>query len=302
MNAASPRIVSLAGLRAFYAVAGRQSFSRAAEELGVSQPYVSAQVGGLEAKLGAPLFHRAGRRVRLTEAGRVLEGYAASILGSLAEAEQALADLGGLVRGRLVVAASTTPGAYLLPHLLDGYRREHPDVEITLDISNAHDVERALVEERAELGVLAGRPLASSVEAESFGRDELVLVVGPRHRLADRIIVSPAEVADEPFVLRERSSNTRRLFEAELRRVNVRPPHTMELSGIEAIKEAVAGHLGVSVLSSRAVRSELSTGWLRGLRVEGLDLVRPLCVASRRGKRLSPAAGAMRAMLLSQGR
>lgn len=295
-----PQILNLVSVRAFHAVARRLSFSRAAEDLGVSQPYISMQISTLEARLGTPLFDRVGRRVHLTEAGRMLERYAAPILAQLAEAERALADLRGLVHGQLSIAASTTPGAYVLPRLLALFRADHPGVEVSLGIGNAQDVERALVEERAELGIMAGEPTTSRLDAEQLGQDELALVVGPRHRLADRRVVQPVDLVDEPFVLHERSSNTRALLDAELRRVNVRPLQTMELSSIEAIKEAVAEHLGLSVLSYRAVRHELSGGRLRGLRVQGLDLVRPLCLATLRGKRLGPAAEAMRTLLLSQ--
>lgn len=285
-------------LRTFLAVARHLSFSRAADELDTSQPRVSMHVQALEAAVDTPLFERVGRRVHLTEAGQVLAEYASSILGLVADAEQALAELRGVLRGRLTIAASTTPGAYLLPPLLARFRTLHPHVELSLNVGNVHDVERALLERRADLGVMASAERAHRLAAEPYVQDELVLIVGSRHRLTRDTSLRVAGLTNEAFIFRDRDSATRTLIDAEFARVGFQPRVIMELNTTEAIKEAVAAHLAVSIVSRYAIQSEAAAGRLRPLSLIDLELTRSLSLVYPHGKRLSAAAAAFRRLLL----
>lgn len=292
---------TFANLRTVQAVARHASFSRAAEELDVSQPHVSAQIAALEARLGVPLFNRAGRRVHPTEAGQRLLHHAVPALRLLADAERAMTELRGLVSGRLTVAASSTPGPFLLPRPLSRFAADHPGVELALEISNLRQVERAVLEERAEVGVTAGEPASAHVVAHPIGKDEILLAVGPRHRFAERKrVVEFGELAREPLILREQGSGTRGVLDREFGRVGLTPRRALELSSVEAIKESVASHLGITFVSRHAIRHELACGTIRGLRVPGLRLGRSFYVVTLRGKQLSPAAAAIHGLLLAQ--
>src|SRR6266699_7104875 len=153
--------LTFTNVRVFESVVRHESFSRAAEELRVSQPYISAQIAGLETKLGIELFRRLGRRVYVTEAGRLLHTHAVRILNALADAERALVEVRAVVAGPLSIAATSTPASYLIPRCLERFLGDHPHVSVGLKIFGSPDVELAVIEGRSDLGVLVSQPATS---------------------------------------------------------------------------------------------------------------------------------------------
>jgi DNA-binding transcriptional LysR family regulator len=277
-------------LAAFHAVAEAGSVSRAAVALGVSQPAVSKQVKLLERTVGAELFERTVRGVRLTAAGEVLADYARRIYGLAREAEQAMDDLQSLRRGRLVIGASPTVGTYLLPELLVRFRQRFPGVHLALEIENGRALQRRLAEGQLDFGLSEVEPQRQELEGRPFLTDRLVAVASRKHPLARAKRVTLARLCAEPFVVRETGSTTKSLVERLLagRGLSVHP--ALSVGSTEAIKRAVAAGLGVAIISALAAGPELAARRLVELRVADLKLSRPLYHLRLRGKRQSKAA------------
>lgn len=284
--------INLHQLKIFHTVARSGSFSRAAAELLISQPSVSIQVGELERQLGAELFEQAGKTVRLTEAGRVLDDYAGRILTLIDEARVAVDELKGLRRGRLLLGATSTPGTYLLPAALGKFKEQYPHVEIVLRIREARRIQELLLQRELHLGVVGGRVSLPDIEPTVWLADELVLVASPAHRFAARPTVRVGELAGEPFVLRERGSGNRETVDEALHRAGVHVTPAFELEGAEMVKQAVAANLGVSILSRCAVELEVAAGRLRIVPIDGLRINRNIWLLRRRDQRLPHVAQA----------
>jgi DNA-binding transcriptional LysR family regulator len=275
-------------LRYFREVARHGQYTRAAETLFVSQPAVSKCVKDLERQVGAALFESIGRRVQLTEAGKMLLPHAERVLAELADAERALQGLSGGDEGRLVVGASSTPGTYLLPPLLGGFRRDYPKVELVLEIAGTREVLGRLLDGGLDLGVVGEAPFDPALHAELFRTETLLLIVAPGHSLAHRRRVTPHDLQAQPFVLRERGSSTRAVLERALTANAIQPRVVMELGNTEAVKKTVAAGLGVSLVSEHAVELEERAGVLVTRRIPELDPRRGIYVVRRRSLRLTP--------------
>jgi DNA-binding transcriptional LysR family regulator len=292
--------LTFTNVRIFESVVRHESFSRAAEELGVSQPYISAQIAGLETKLGIELFRRVGRKAYLTEAGRLLRTHAVRILNDLADAERALVEIRGVVAGHLSIAATSTSASYLIPQCLERFLAYHPHVSVELKIFGSPDVELAVMEGRSELGVLVSQPVATGFIVDELGPDELVVIVGPKHPFAGRTEISVEELVEQRFISREPSSGTRRFIEARLNEIGRTLRYGPQVNSNEAIKALVACNIGISILSEQAVRSELQIGRLVAMKIQGLPLARSLSLISCAGSKLSAAARAMRAVFIAE--
>src|SRR3990172_11350665 len=201
-------VLNLHRLRVFHTVARRESYSRAAEDLHISQPAVSKHVLDLEEELGAKLFHRLGRRIVLTEAGRLMTDYAQRIFVLADEARRALEELQGLERGRLHLGASTTPGCYLLPRVLAAFRARYPRLEVSLDIMRSQDVVGQVIRQDLDLGFV-GATFAADLHVQPYVEDELVLILRPGHPLASARAIPREVLEKETFVLRDVASGTR---------------------------------------------------------------------------------------------
>jgi LysR family transcriptional regulator, low CO2-responsive transcriptional regulator len=290
-------LVSLHQLSVFGAVARHQSFTRAAEELSISQPAVSAHVRELERLYGVELFEQIGRRVRLTEAGRLLAEYTDRLLALVEESRRALDELKGLERGHLTVGASTIPGAYFLPEVLVRVQERHPGVEMILRIADTHQVLGMLRRGEVDLAVVGESQEEDGLRRQPYRSDELVLIVSPRHRWAREGLADLADLGEAAWVLREPGSSTRENAEALLRRAGVVPRVAMEWASTEAIKKAVQAGLGVSILSAHAVELEVQNGLLAVIRHPDLRCRRQFFLVSHADRRLSPAARAFAALL-----
>lgn len=285
--------MTLRQLEVFLAIAREKSFSLAAKRIHLSQPTASEHMQELEAELDTTLFTRRGRAIALTEAGRVFESYAARIMSDIADARQAVTELDGLKRGSLLIGASTTPGIYLLPGLIGQFRSRHPGIELRLDIANSRIIEERVRANELDLGVVGGHELARGESCLAAGLvDELVLVVPPHHPWARRRDIAPTVLAEQPLLVREEGSATRRVMERSLAHAGVKYAVRMELGHTEAIKQAVIAGLGVAFVSVYAVNGEVATGRLAALRLRGLPIRRHFHVIHNDGRALGASARA----------
>ena len=288
--------LNLHRLRVFHAVARRESYSRAAEDLHISQPAVSRHVLDLEEELGAKLFHRLGRRIVLTEAGRLMADYAQRIFILADEARRALDELEGLERGRLKLGASSTPGNYLLPRALAAFQARYPRLEVSLDILASHDVVDRILRQDLDLGFV-GATFDVELHVQPYVEDEVVLILRPGHPLAS-VRTIPREVLEkETFILRDIASGTRTVADAEIKARGITIRRMLELRSVEAVKQAVAEGLGISFISRYAVALEVRHKVLAVAADPRLRFRRPLVMISRKDARLSSAALAFAATL-----
>ena len=282
--------MNLSQLKAFLAVAQDRSFSRAAEKLYLTQPAVSKQIQALEEGLGMRLFDRVGRSILLTEAGNILHDHAHIVFQTLEETRETITQLRGLQRGHLRISAASTIGTYMLPQPLGELKAQFPGIEISLAITNKARVVQQVLNHEVELGFVGPPVEPAELEREEYLLDELVLILAPTHRLAREESVGVAELAEEVFILREQGSGTREIMEEELGRVHVSLKKAMELGSTEAIKQAVAANLGVSIVSKFAISLEILQGRLAVARLPELNLSRQLFVIHHGGRTLSLAA------------
>ncbi|MEJ7753370.1 MAG: LysR substrate-binding domain-containing protein, partial [Candidatus Limnocylindrales bacterium] len=250
----------------------------------------SHQLKALAEAIGTPVVEVIGRRVRLTQAGDLLYEHAKRILAEFEAAGSALDDLRGLHRGRLSVAGDTTVGIYVLPDLLGAFRQAHPSVEVRLAVDNRQGVYRRLVAGEVDFVVSGRRWVDPSIAllVRPFLANELIAVTAVGHALAGRQHVTLAELAAEPFIVREPGSGTRETAEEALRAAGLSIRPVMELASNGAIKRAVAQDLGVSILSRYATALELQIGHLAEISVEGFPLRRQWHLVYARDKRLGP--------------
>lgn len=292
--------LNLHHLRVFHVVARHLSFSRAAEELFISQPAVSMHVKQLESAVGMPLFEKQGRRVRLTDAGHRLYAYGQRIFVLLQETVQAMEAMRGGNQGRLRVAADTTAGVYVVPEFLGMFRRASPQVTIFLEVINRSVAVKRLLEGEVDLAIVGRVPGDESLEIIKFLVNELVIIAWPDHPLVGVSRLPVSELARETFLLREPGSGTRATAESVFSEAGVEISTGMELGSNSAIKEAVANGLGIAVISRRAIDLELQAGRLAVLDVDGFPHKRYWHVVHMRDRFMPPPAAAFKTLLLAQ--
>ena len=287
-------------LTVFRAVARRQHFSRAADDLDLSQPAVSKHIRLLEAEWGVQLFHRLGSRVELTDAGRILADYAERVAALTEETQRVLTEFAGLSRGYLRLGASTTPGLYLLPEVVARFQARYPGVEVTLAISNSADVAHRVLNAEFDLGFVGAPAEAPGLQVRPFAEDEIVLIVPPGHALAEQRVLTPEIFAGTTLILREAGSGTRQLVEAHLAQLGVRPKRTMELPGCEAVKRAVAAGLGIAWISRQAITLEVAHNLVCVPQIPALRVSRHLYALTRKDARPTAASLAFLAQVLQE--
>lgn len=291
---------TLRQLKVFEAVARHRSFSRAAEELHLTQPAVSTQVSKLEEHAGLPLFEQLGKKIHLTAAGEQMLQSSREIIQKFQEAEEAMAQFKGVSGGRLNVAVISA-GDYFFPRLLVNFAQRHTGVTFNFNVMNREELLAAIKENRTDLAVMVRPPDDSDTVAEPFAPHPYVIVAPPTHPLARTQAIPMARILREPFVVREKGSDTwNSLVEAFgrfLPQLNI----AMEIRSTETIKQAVIAGMGVSFLSAHTVSRELQSGALTVLDVQGFPLMLNWFVVHRRGKRLPPVAQAFKTFLLADG-
>lgn len=290
------RHATLHQLRIFLAVARHNSFARAAQELHLSPPTLSLQVKQLADTVGQPLFEQLGKKIFLTAAGRTLADACADIEGRMERLSQDLAALQGVEKGSLKLAILTTV-KYTVPKLLGGFCAAHPGIEVAMVVGNRENLLQRLAQNQDDLYIMGQPPDALDVVCEDFANNPLVLVAPPSHPLVRQTGILPQQLKEEPFILREPGSGTRLTAERFFAAHGITLKNRLEVGSNEAIKQTVAGGLGLAVLSATTVVSELALGELVLLDVVGFPLIRRWHVVYPQGKKLSAAAVAFKAWL-----
>jgi DNA-binding transcriptional LysR family regulator len=291
---------TLRQLKVFESVARHLSFSRAAEELHLTQPAVSTQIKTLETHVGLALFEQLGKKVYLTQGGSELLYYSRAIIQQFQDAEAALAHYKGISGGKLNVAVISA-GDYFFPHLLVEFARAHPGVKLNLTVHNREELLGQLANNMTDLAIMVRPPHKLDTLNEPFAPHPYVIVAAPSHHLAGRKRISMDALMREPFVVREKGSDTWYSMEAGfgeyMRDLNI----AMEIKSTETIKQAVIAGMGVGFLSAHTIGQELKTGSLVVLPVQGFPLMLGWYVVHRSDKRLPPVARAFKEFLLTEG-
>jgi DNA-binding transcriptional LysR family regulator len=261
--------MTLDQLRTFVAVAERQHMTQAAQFLNVAQSAVSHAIATLEAHHDTKLFDRVGRRIELTEAGEVFLAEARAVLARAEAAELALSEFSNLKRGTLSVMASQTIASYWLPRYLVGFRVAYPQIQIRLTIGNTAQVARAVETGGAELGFVEGAVDNESFVSAPVARDQMVVVVGPEHVWTSRARLTPNDLLQGEWVMREPGSGTRSVFEEDLMRLGIEPGAlrvVLELPSNEAVRAAVEAGLGATAISATVAAPSIEAGLLYQVR------------------------------------
>jgi DNA-binding transcriptional LysR family regulator len=290
-------------LRVFRTVAAEASFRRAAERLHLSQPAVSQQIHALEEELGTTLFDRGNGRVRLTDAGAVLLGYARKGARLAEEALAALERARGETTGELRLGASMTITQYILPHMLGAFLRQNPRVELSVTSGNTEQIVAALAQREIDLGLIEGPVSSREVDRRRFLEDRLVLIVGRRYPWPETTPVPLQSLTEVPLLVRERGSGSQHVVELALRRAGLRPKAlrvALHLDSIVAIISAVEAGLGAAFVSEWAIQKEVRLGTVRVVPIEGVDMRRDLSVIRRLGPVPEGPPGAFERFVLAQ--
>ncbi len=288
-------------LRVFIEVARQKSFSRAAERIFLTQPTVSAHIKALETEIGTPLLDRSQRELQLTEAGKILFQYAQELLAIKEKALSSIQAEYQIMQGHLEIAASSVPGAYLLPQLMLSFRQQYPEVTFSVLLRDTKQVLQSVNDYTYDLGFVGEPDLRDGLEKIRLIEDELILIASPQASIPVKIPASPPETplpgieiiscVDMPFLMREPGSATRLVFEKALKKqlhkkVDFRVIGYLESQ--EGIKQAVKAGLGLSVISKKAVEEELSAGTLAGYRLLDINMERHFYLIYKKNRILNP--------------
>ncbi len=289
--------MDLGQLQAFVEVSERQSFSRAAEALALTQPSVTARIQALERDLEETLFERNGRGVQLTEVGASFLPYARRVLKALQDGRDALQSLRQLEIGTLRIGAAPTISTYVLPKLLTEFRSRYPGLDVIVRTEYSDQIVRLVLADEVQVG-LERTITHPDVVTVPLYRDEVALVTSPAHRFAKQGQATIGDVAKEPLIMFNRGSSYYTLVNSALREAGVLVSSAMELDNMEATKKMVEQDLGIAFLPMVAVEREGSRGELRQIAVTGMEMPqREIALIYRRGRPLSKAARAFVGLL-----
>lgn len=288
--------ITLRQLRVFNEVCDLRSFSRAAEEMSLTQPAVSLQIRQLEEVIGQPLFDYVGKKLYLTEAAEALQGASRDIFGRLESFDMQLSDLQGSLQGQLKLAVESS-AKYFLPHLFAAFKRKHPEVSLVLSVVNRAQALRRLSDNRDDLLIMSMVPQDMDLEFLPFLTNDIIAVAPVGHPLAHESELRLQTLEPWPLLIREAGSGTRMACEVFLKEKRVHFGQTLEVGSAEAQKEAAVAGLGIALLSRHAVIGELRGGALRELPVLELPLRRSWCLVRAKARRPSPVAAAFLAFI-----
>nr|WP_028954246.1 LysR family transcriptional regulator [Synechocystis sp. PCC 7509] len=288
-------------LKVFEQVARSGSFTKAAEEMFLSQPTVSQQIKQLTKAVGIPLFEQIGKRIYLTDAGKEVLSACKDISEKMSQLEMTLADLKGLKQGNLRLAVITT-AKYFVPRLLGQFRHRYPGIKIALQVTNRKQVLERLSENVDDLYILGQPPEGLDINLRPILENALVAIAPSDHPLAKEKNITLQRFAQEPFIMREAGSGTRMAVEQFFGENRCEINVEMEIGSNEAIKHAIVGGLGVSVLSRHVLALEGTKGPLTILDVEGLPIQRHWYIVYPASKQLSVVASTFLEYLLNEGK
>ena len=282
--------MTLDQLRVFLAVAEHLHFSRAAEELYVTQPAVSAAIQCLEAEYGVKLFHRIGRRIEITDAGKLLQVETQKILDQVALTERGLRELNDLQRGELNLGCSLTIGNYWLPDKLSEFKQKYPGICINCTLANAEEICAGTATGTFDLGLVTGdikASLKSTLEEEVVGSERLLIVVGQSHPWFERAEVSLTEIVKTDWVMREAGSGVQQMLEQALQSWGINPHElnvSLVLNSSEMVKAVVESGTGAAAIPELMVKKELQLSTLRSIKIidskpssnVGFEIIKPV--------------------------
>ena len=296
------RHVTLRQLQIFEAIGRLKNFSRAAEELFLTQSTVSTQVKHLTEIAGIPLVEVVGKKTKLTDAGEILYHTCQDVIGRLDNADMAFSDLKGIKTGSLKLSVIST-AKYFAPEVLGKFWQQYPDIEVSLDVSNKENVLNRLMNNEDDLYILGHNPPKDlDIVAIPFAANPLYVMASKKHPLArQKKRITLKQLAEQSLIFREPGSGIRDVIEKLFASKGVKPKLRMELSNNEAIKHALIGQLGVSVLSLHTILLEGAKGPIAVLDVEGFPVQRKWHLVYRKGKELSVVAQAFVDFLHDEG-
>jgi DNA-binding transcriptional LysR family regulator len=292
--------ITMRQLQVFEAVARHLSFTRAAEELHLTQPAVSMQVKQLESMVDLPLFEHLGKKVHLTEAGKTMVIHSRTMMSQLVDIERDINCLRGIEGGQLKICIASTVN-YFATRLLSKFCEKYKTVKISLDVTNREELIKRLEANGPDLVLMGQPPDDLDVEARAFMENPLIIIAAPQHHLAKQRDIPIAHMADEVFVMREPGSGTRTAMKRVFDEYGVTLNPGIQLSSNETIKQSVEAGLGLAVVSSHTVELELNAARLVSLDVEHFPIMRKWYVAYRRGKQLSTTARIFLEFVLNEG-
>ncbi|RPJ20802.1 MAG: LysR family transcriptional regulator, partial [Desulfobacteraceae bacterium] len=279
-------------LEIFLKVVELGSFSKAGEAVHLAQASVSERIATLESMVGAKLLDRMGRAVAPTKAGELLCQHAQRLLEIKKTACLEMQDFLGVKQGEIHIGASTIPGEYILPAVIGGFAKQYPLIRVVLTVADSEQIETRVLDGDFEFGIIGRRSPTRKLFSHELWEDNLVLVVPSKHRWATKKEVTAQELADEPFISREMGSGTLSSLEEYLQRAGVKGTRSLRviahLGTSTSVKEGVKSGAGVSILSSRAVDTELKAGVLKSLRIKDLPMSRHFYLIRDKRRTISP--------------
>jgi DNA-binding transcriptional LysR family regulator len=286
-------------LRLLESVARNSSFTRASEELHLTQPAVSTQIKQLEQEVGMPLFEQLGKKIFLTEAGKEMYAFSRGIAQQFRDIESVIDDMKGVRRGTLSLSVTST-GKYFAPYLLAEFVKHHPGTQVHLEVTNREELVTQLQENIPDMAIMGTPPDNLELTAQAFMQNPLVIIARPDHPLALAKRIPLSRLVEENFIQRERGSGTRNAVERFFRDREVKLNTSMEMSRNEAIKHAVMAGLGLGIVSLHTLEFELSLDRIAILSVEGFPIMKEWYLVHRSGKRMSPIAQAFHDFVLNE--
>ncbi len=290
-------------LEIFCKVVDLGSFSKAADAVYLAQASVSERIANLEKMIGTTLLDRLGRQVVPTKAGEILYKHAVLLLDMKRTARMEMEDFLGVKQGEIHMGGSTIPGEYILPKVIGNFNEKYPSISVVLTIADTSEIESRVLAGQLELGVVGSKDSHKSLIYQELWKDELVLAIPAKHRWGRKKEVSLPELSEEPFIMREVGSGTLKSMEESLRDTESKAAGALQVvarfGSSTAVKEGIKAGLGVSILSSRAIDTELKTGVLRAVRVKGLPMYRRFYLIRDRRRIASPLCQAMIDFLLA---
>jgi DNA-binding transcriptional LysR family regulator len=286
-------------MRVFTTVARHLNYTRAANELHLSQPAVSMQVKQLEDSVGLPLFEHAGKKIQLTEAGKEMYQYVRTIFQTFEEMVEVIDAMKGLDTGHLNIAVASTVN-YFAPRLMAEFSRSYPGIDLRLDVTNRERLMGLLKNNEIDIVLMGLPPEDIELEFEPFMENPLVVIAPPGHPLEKERHIPAKRLGEEIFIMREEGSGTRLAMERYFAEQSIPLSTGMQMTRNEAIKQAVRAGMGLGVVSSHTIELEVETGRLVILDVEGFPIKRHWYMVYRKGKRLSPPAKAFHDFVLAE--
>lgn len=291
--------ITLRQIEVFNAVVRHLNYTRAAEELHLSQPAVSMQIRQLEDNIGLPLFEQLGKQMFMTDAGREMNAYGRNIVDLLDEADKVFQAIKGLGQGELSISVATT-ASHFATRLLAAFSKLHEGVTISVDVTNRETLRRQLDHNERDLVIMGKPPKGMDVDADAFMENPLVMIAPADHPLVGRKKIALAHFSKESFVVRESGSGTRSAIKRFFDQHGVAFNMGIEMTSNEAIKQAVEAGLGLGIVSVHTLELELETKRLAILDVEDFPILRYWYILQRKGKRLSPVAMAFKEFVLNE--